>query len=102
MDRDDHEPSEGNSHADGKVGELRSGHLRKVRQVTAVETDADGLVAGAEQAEGDEEEVARARLDGVVGVDQHEEGGGEGLGRVRARVRVRARARQEVRKAWGG
>ena len=65
------------------------------------EAGADGLVAGAEQAEGDEEEVARARLDRVVRVDQHEEGGGEGLGRVRARarVRVRVRARQQVGKA---
>ena len=54
-------------------------YLGEVGEVSRVESYADGLVADAEKAECDAEEVAHSRLDGVVTVDQSQKGRREGL-----------------------
>lgn len=46
---DDHQPAEGHAHPDREVGELGARDLGEVGEVAAVESDADGLIAGPEQ-----------------------------------------------------
>ena len=49
-------------------------YLGEVGEVSRIESYADGLVADAEQAERDAEEVAHPGLDAIVTVDESQKG----------------------------